>query len=467
MAVFSELATLLVGVTAGAALVLTAQRFLQRRTESKSPHLERLLNGDKTISAEECIRWALQEFGNQLVMSTSFGMQSAVLLHMATRIDPNLKIIWIDTGYLHKETYLFAKHLAKRLHLTNLRVYQSDVSPARMEALHGQLWKNDDSVSHRIYGALRKVEPMNRALQELGAKALLSGVRSDQTDHRKTLNRIVYRDKHPQHYRIHPLLYWSQDDVDAYIAKHNLPYHPLKRKGYVSIGDHHSTTPKTKSSSDRATRFNGKQQECGLHTEKADHAELDRLLQKSVVTSSSYDRFLDEDTKEDPDLRETHGTNVGFEIYGREGCRFCEAARRVLDARSLAYSWCTMQRFDQITGKLEPEKVDGITVVARATVEARVDHVAPGSPPIETVPQIFVDGDYVGGFAELCVHLNVPKSVMDVALLKIGHNQTTSFGWAHTWNATPSLRQGPNTVRGLFDTPSPEEGSSPRASQGG
>eukprot|EP00957_Ditylum_brightwellii_P090266 6874358-Ditylum_brightwellii.AAC.1 len=94
---------------------------------------------EKEASAEECVRWALEEFGEKLVMSTSFGMQSAVLLHMATKVAPNIPVIWVDTGYLHKETYHFAEHLKRRLSL-NLKVYQSDVSAARMEALHGQLW---------------------------------------------------------------------------------------------------------------------------------------------------------------------------------------------------------------------------------------------------------------------------------------------------------------------------------------
>jgi len=166
---------------------------------------------------------------------------------------------------------------------------------------------------------------------------------------------------------------------------------------------------------------------------------------------------LQESYSSDDDEEVIHGTNVGYEIYGRESCRFCEAARRVLASKGLSYTWCTMQRFDQKSGKLEPPTLDGITVVARSTVERRLERCAPGSPPIETVPQIFKDGEYVGGFSELCVTLDVPKTVMDVALLNIG-GKSNSEGWAHTWNAAPSLRRGPS-VRALFDLPSDDTDS--------
>jgi len=375
-----------------------------------------------------------------MVMSTSFGMQSAVLLHMATRIFPDIKVVWIDTGYLHTETYHFAKHLTRRLNL-NLHVYQSDMSAARMEALHGQLWAKDDN-ANRVYGVVRKVEPMTRALSELRAVALLSGVRGGQTDHRKSLGRLTYVSGQ-RHYRIHPLLHWSAADVDAYIAQHGLPYHPLKRRGYVSIGDAHSSRPKSDGDvDDRATRFHGARQECGLHTETGDAAALQDLRDEACGDRRPRDDAPDEPK---PPL---HGTNAGIEIYGRANCRFCQAAKRVLEAKSIDFRWCTLQRFNQAAGQLEPPTADGVTVVNRDTVASRIDSMAPGLPPFETVPQIFKDGAYLGGFTELCVDLNVPKTVMDVALLDIGSGaDNVDAGWAHTWNEqTSNLRPGPAAV---------------------
>uniref|UniRef100_A0A7S2DZ26 Uncharacterized protein n=1 Tax=Helicotheca tamesis TaxID=374047 RepID=A0A7S2DZ26_9STRA len=388
---------------------------------------------EKEASAEECVRWALEEFGERLVMSTSFGMQSAVLLHMVTKVVPNIPVIWIDTGYLHKETYHFAEHLVRRLNL-NLKVYQSDISAARMEALHGQLWDRDDEASHRVYGVVRKVEPMARALKELDAEAMLSGVRGKQTTHRSGLGRITLN--HAQkHYRIHPLLHWSQQDVDDYLAKHNLPYHPLKRKGYVSIGDKHSTKPLSKTNNstneaaNRNTRFGGKRQECGLHTENANVAEL-----KNVVSSLSLQQQGQQQVQAQQQLT-PHGNNNGIEIYGRANCRFCKASKRVLEAKNVPYTWYTLQRYDQKKHTLEPLQCNEFnSCVTRDVLEHRFENAAPGLPPFETVPQIFHNGEYVGGFTELCSTLQVPKNIMDIAILDIGGNANIERHNANSWN---------------------------------
>lgn len=209
----------------------------------------------------ELIEWAADTFGSQLVMSTSFGIQAAVMLGLVTRIIPNIPVIWIDTGYLPAETYRFAEQLSKQLSL-NLKVYQSPISPARMEALYGRLWEGSVDDFNR-YDRLRKVEPMQRALQELNATAWLTGLRAKQTDYRKTLNKIG---KQQNRYKILPILNWNAKDVYEYLTANNLPYHPYFDRGYVSVGDWHSSRPLTADdTSGRATRFNGLKQECGLH----------------------------------------------------------------------------------------------------------------------------------------------------------------------------------------------------------
>jgi phosphoadenosine phosphosulfate reductase len=213
-------------------------------------------------SAEKVVTWAAQTFGNGLVMSTSFGIQAAVMLHLVTKIVPNIPVIWVDTGYLPAETYQFAQELSDRLKL-NLKVYQSPMSPARMEALYGRLWANKDIDSLNRYDKIRKVEPMQRALQELKATAWLAGLRSDQTDHRQTLQRVGQQG---DRYKVLPILYWSSKDVYEYLTAHDLPYHPFFDRGYVSVGDWHSSRPLMAEDSDeRDTRFHGLKQECGLH----------------------------------------------------------------------------------------------------------------------------------------------------------------------------------------------------------
>ena len=107
-------------------------------------------------SAEESIQYAVDTFGDGVAVTTSFGVQSAMMLHLATSIKPDIRIIWIDTGYLPKETYEFARDLTQRLDL-NLHVYTPDLTPARIEALLGEkLWERD----HKAYGKLTKVVPM-------------------------------------------------------------------------------------------------------------------------------------------------------------------------------------------------------------------------------------------------------------------------------------------------------------------
>lgn len=210
-------------------------------------------------SAEDVIRWAGETFGEGLAMTSSFGAQSAVMLHLVTRILPDLPIILIDTGYLFPETYHFVQDLTKQLSL-NLKVFSARVTPARYEALHGKTWEYAEGLSH--YHDIFKVEPLQRALEELNVTAWLAGLRAEQTDHRKTLRTV---EKQDNLYKIHPILNWSRQDVGQYLAQHNLPYHPLVEQGYASIGDTHSSRPITEGEDERDGRFGGFAQECGIH----------------------------------------------------------------------------------------------------------------------------------------------------------------------------------------------------------
>ncbi|MBT5689553.1 MAG: phosphoadenosine phosphosulfate reductase family protein, partial [Opitutae bacterium] len=94
----------------------------------------------ETLSPEERIAWAHEIFGIHLVMSSSFGLQSAVLLHMANTAVPGIPVVFVDTGYLFKETYRYVEQLEQKLDL-NLKIYTSPITPARQEALSGKLWE--------------------------------------------------------------------------------------------------------------------------------------------------------------------------------------------------------------------------------------------------------------------------------------------------------------------------------------
>jgi phosphoadenosine phosphosulfate reductase len=233
-------------------------------TTIKTPTLDLTAVNQQFANADAIatVKWSCETFAKGLVMSTSFGIQAAVMLHLATSVVPDIPIIWVDTGYLPAATYKFAEELTQKLNL-NLKVYQSSISPARMEALYGKLWEKNDVEALNNYDRLRKVEPMQRALAELNATAWLAGLRKDQTQHRQTLNRI---EKSEDVYKIYPILHWNSRDIYQYLTKYDLPYHPYFDMGYVSVGDWHSSRPLTaEDENERDTRFNGLKQECGLH----------------------------------------------------------------------------------------------------------------------------------------------------------------------------------------------------------
>ena len=212
------------------------------------------------VSPEELILWSKKRYGERLVASTSFGATSAVMLHLIHRIAPRTPIVCVDTGYLFPETYQFADELIRRLDL-DVRFYCPRMSPARQEALYGRLWEQGDEGVEQ-YLRMNKVEPMQRGLDELDAGAWLAGVRAEQTEHRAGLRRIEAQDGRV---KLHPILNWSENDLKAYMAEHDLPYHPLFDQGYRSIGDFHSTLPTTADMDPREGRILGKKRECGIH----------------------------------------------------------------------------------------------------------------------------------------------------------------------------------------------------------
>lgn len=213
-----------------------------------------------SASAEDRIAWAATEFGDSLVLSSSFGAQAAVMLSLATRVVPGIPVVLIDTGYLFKETYLFADELTTKLKL-NLKVYRAGESTAWLEARHGKLWEQGLEGLNR-YNQIAKVEPMQRALRELGARAWLAGLRRAQSSTRENLKIIGRQDGRV---KIHPIIDWTDRDVHRYLTKHGLTYHPLWDQGYVSIGDTHSSQPLTADLTPEQTRFFGLKRECGIH----------------------------------------------------------------------------------------------------------------------------------------------------------------------------------------------------------
>ena len=214
----------------------------------------------KNTTAEDRVRWAAERFGDRLVMTTSFGIQSAVMLHLVTRIVPGIPVIFIDTGYLFPETYRFAEALTVRLTL-NLKVYNPAMTAARQEALHGKEWERGIKGIER-YNFINKVEPMERAVRELGATAWLTGLRRSQASTRRDLKVVHQQNKVA---KVHPIIDWDNRRVHHYLRDNGLPYHPFWEQGYASVGDWHSTSKLLEGMTEEETRFGGLKRECGLH----------------------------------------------------------------------------------------------------------------------------------------------------------------------------------------------------------
>ncbi|MBO9489717.1 phosphoadenylyl-sulfate reductase [Endozoicomonas sp. G2_1] len=213
-------------------------------------------------SASERVEWAMENLPGHFVLSSSFGIQSAVMLHMLTEIDPNIPVLLTDTGHLFPETYQFIDQLTERLKL-NLHVYSAKESAAWQLARYGEEWAKDEA-SLKAYNRRNKVEPLERGLTELQAETWFSGVRRQQSEHRQGLSVVsILRGR----FKVHPIIDWTNRDIHQYLTKHSLPYHPLWDQGYVSVGDAHSTKPLVAGMDESDTRFGGMPRECGLHTD--------------------------------------------------------------------------------------------------------------------------------------------------------------------------------------------------------
>jgi len=236
------------------------QTLFQQPVDQPWFDLEAMNRELEAVSAEQRVAWALENFSSRIVMTSSFGAQSAVCLHMVTQQWPEIPVLLVDTGYLFPETYHFIDELTERLSL-NLHIHRAQHSPAWQEARYGKLWEQGIEGINR-YNQLNKVEPMQRALRDLGVGAWISGLRRQQAKSRQHLDVLLWRNGRC---KVHPVIDWTDRDIYRYLSKYELPYHPLWEQGYVSIGDVHTSHRLVDGMSPEDTRFFGLKRECGLH----------------------------------------------------------------------------------------------------------------------------------------------------------------------------------------------------------
>lgn len=228
-----------------------------------APDPEHLNRAWTQLSALQRVECAIDHLPGTHVLSSSFGMQAAVMLHLVTRVAPDIPVVFIDTGYHFAETYRFVDRLIGQLGL-NLNVARAETSPAWQEARHGKRWEQGRE-GIEAYNQENKVRPMQRALDALGAQMWFSGLRRSQASTRVGLDFI---ERQWQRYKVHPLADWSDRDVHRYLVEHDLPYHPLREQGYLSIGDWHTTRSMHEVDDAQKLRFFGLTRECGLHDTK-------------------------------------------------------------------------------------------------------------------------------------------------------------------------------------------------------
>lgn len=211
-------------------------------------------------SAEETLRGALkEEFPGRIGLVSSFGAEAAVLLHMVAKIDPYTPVIFLDTWKHFPETLAYRDTLIKRLGLCNIQTVMPRSESLAVEDADGDLYSRDPDLC--CY--LRKTQPMIHALRSLDC--WITGRKRHQTATREDLSLFEAQDRW---IKVNPLIDWPADQIAAYYETHELPQHPLKAQGYLSIGCAPCTRAVRRGEDARAGRWGDSDKtECGIHFE--------------------------------------------------------------------------------------------------------------------------------------------------------------------------------------------------------
>lgn len=208
------------------------------------------------------LRRAYETFGDRLALVSSFGAESAVLLHLASQVSKDIPVLFLDTGMLFGQTLDYRKTLSASLGLTDVR----DLRPAFADLAtvdpKSDLWRTDTDACCEI----RKVLPLDRALGEFsgwltGRKRFHGGDRL----------RLAVVEESEGKIKFNPLANWGKAELDAYVAEHQLPTHPLVAQGFPSIGCWPCTKPVDDPNADvRSGRWQGQEKtECGIHVARS------------------------------------------------------------------------------------------------------------------------------------------------------------------------------------------------------
>jgi phosphoadenosine phosphosulfate reductase len=227
---------------------------------------DRVIDYQGSGTAEDVLRWALGKFHPRIALSTSF--KEAVLLHMITRIRPDVRVFAIDTGRLNEETYACAEAVRERFGIEIEWYFPNHDQIERFQRDTGPLACRTSREARLECCRIRKVEPLKRALA--GLDAWITGLRRDQGVTRTEIAKIARDDLHGGIIKINPLADWNSDQIWRYIRRHNLPYNSLYDYGYQSIGCATCTRAIEPGQHPRSGRWwweDAEHKECGLHME--------------------------------------------------------------------------------------------------------------------------------------------------------------------------------------------------------
>lgn len=196
-------------------------------------------------------------FKGKIAVSSSFGAESAILLHLVAQIDPDTPVLFMDTGKLFQKTVEYRDTLAKTLGLTNIRIIMPDTAELNRLDPNGDLWQRSTDACCD----LRKVVPFDRAIEEYDA--IITGRKRYQATTRTDLDMIEHDGKR---IKVNPVANWDIDKLQGYMDENHLPAHPLVADGYLSIGCEPCTSPVKEGEDPRAGRWRGEDKtECGIH----------------------------------------------------------------------------------------------------------------------------------------------------------------------------------------------------------
>ena len=215
----------------------------------------------------EIVKAAIELYGDDVALVSSFGAESAVLLHMVAQLKPAMPVLFLDTGMLFGQTLDYRQQLAHQLGLTGVRDLRPRFEDLAVNDPNAELWKTDtDACCH-----IRKVIPLDAALE--GFPAWITGRKRFHGGDRLRLSVV---EESNGRLKFNPLANWTKDDLDAYASEHDLPEHPLVAHGFPSIGCWPCTSPVEEGGDIRSGRWAGSEKsECGIHTARAPGAAPD------------------------------------------------------------------------------------------------------------------------------------------------------------------------------------------------